>query len=55
VDRFENARDAALAKYRMMQRPQGKLADGLALAVDGISILCLGAPPGACLLRRGPA
>jgi len=42
MDRFENARDATLAKYRMMQRPKGKLADGLNLAVDGIATLCMG-------------
>lgn len=44
MDRFENARDATLAKYRMMQRPQGKLSDGLNLAVDGIATLCMGEP-----------
>jgi hypothetical protein len=42
MDRFENARDATLAKYRMMQRPKGKLSDGLNLAVDGIATLCMG-------------
>lgn len=42
MDRFENARDATLAKYRMMQRPKGKVADGLNLAVDGIATLCMG-------------
>lgn len=44
MDRFENARDATLAKYRMMQRPQGKLSDALNLAVDGIATLCMGEP-----------
>jgi hypothetical protein len=44
MDRFENARDATIAKYRMMQRPQGKLSDGLNLAVDGIATLCMGEP-----------
>lgn len=42
MDRFENARDATLAKYRMMQRPKGKVSDGLNLAVDGIATLCMG-------------
>jgi hypothetical protein len=42
MDRFENTRDATLAKYRMMQRPKGKLSDGLNLAVDGIATLCMG-------------
>lgn len=42
MDRFENARDATLAKYRMMQRPKGKLADAVSLAVDAVAILCLG-------------
>lgn len=41
MDRFENTRDATLAKYRMM-RPKGKLSDGLNLAVDGIATLCMG-------------
>lgn len=41
MDRFENARDATIAKYRMA-RPKGKLSDGLNLAVDGIAILCMG-------------
>jgi hypothetical protein len=41
MDRFENVRDATLAKYRMM-RPKGKLSDGLNLAVDGIATLCMG-------------
>jgi hypothetical protein len=42
MDRFENTRDATLAKYRMMQRPKGKLSDALDVAVDGVSTLCLG-------------
>lgn len=41
MDRFENVRDATLAKYRMM-RPKGKLSDGLNMAVDGIATLCMG-------------
>eukprot|EP00879_Flechtneria_rotunda_P012323 GHRR01012870.1.p1 GENE.GHRR01012870.1~~GHRR01012870.1.p1 ORF type:complete len:177 (+),score=42.38 GHRR01012870.1:1502-2032(+) len=46
MDRFENARDAALQKYRMMQRPQGKVFDGVNLAVDAVAILCLGLSDG---------
>lgn len=42
MDRFEIARDATLAKYRMMQRPKGKVSDAVDLAVDGVAILCLG-------------
>lgn len=42
MDRFEGTRDATLAKYRMMQRPKGKTSDAVDLAVDGVSILCLG-------------
>lgn len=48
MDRFENARDATLAKYRMMQRPKGKLADGLNMAVDGIATLCMGERSWSC-------
>eukprot|EP00878_Enallax_costatus_P024746 GHUV01026431.1.p1 GENE.GHUV01026431.1~~GHUV01026431.1.p1 ORF type:complete len:220 (+),score=46.80 GHUV01026431.1:181-840(+) len=42
MDRFEIARDATLAKYRMMQRPKGKISEAVDLAVDGVAILCLG-------------
>lgn len=47
MDRFENVRDATLAKYRMM-RPKGKLSDGLNLAVDGIATLCMGESANSC-------
>lgn len=41
MDRFEQTRDATLAKFRMM-RPQGNVSDALDVAVDGIATLCMG-------------
>jgi hypothetical protein len=41
MDRFEQTRDATLAKFRMM-RPQGNVSDALDIAVDGIATLCMG-------------
>lgn len=45
MDRFEQTRDATLAKFRMM-RPQGNVSDALDVAVDGIATLCMGLAEG---------
>ncbi|KAF6251625.1 hypothetical protein COO60DRAFT_1298202 [Scenedesmus sp. NREL 46B-D3] len=45
MDRFEQTRDATLAKFRMM-RPQGSVSDALDVAVDGIATLCMGLSEG---------
>ncbi|KIZ00922.1 hypothetical protein MNEG_7037 [Monoraphidium neglectum] len=46
VDRFEGAREAALKKYTMMERPQGRLAEQVEVAVDALAALTLGLPEG---------
>lgn len=43
MDRFEGAREAALKKYTMMERPQGRLAEQVEVAVDALAALTLGA------------
>jgi hypothetical protein len=42
IDRFEAARDNVIKKYKLAGRPEGKLKDKLAVAVDAICTLTIG-------------
>lgn len=44
IDRFENARDIAIKKYALIDRPEPQLSDCLDLSIDCVSCLCLGIP-----------
>lgn len=42
MDRFEQAKAAVIKKYSMMERPQGKLRDKVAVCVDALCTLVIG-------------
>ncbi len=42
MDRFEQAKAAVIKKYSMMERPQGKLRDKVAVCVDALCTLVVG-------------
>lgn len=46
IDRFEATRDNVIKKYKLVGRPEGKLKDKLAVAVDAICTLTLGLKDG---------
>lgn len=46
MDRFEQAKAAVIKKYSMMERPQGKLRDKVAVCVDALCTLVIGLKDG---------